>query len=173
MRAGLLHIYHGGGKGKTTAAAGLCLRAAGHGLRVGFAQFLKDGSSGECAALKVLPGVTVFDALPHVPFTFSMTPEDREEARDFYASLLRACESAASGLDLLVLDEVLDAVNTGILPEESLLAFVKNRPDSLELVLPGRDPSPELLELADYITEMRVVRHPYQRGQAARPGIEW
>ena len=71
MRAGLLHIYHGGGKGKTTAAAGLCLRAAGHGLRVGFAQFLKDGSSGECAALKVLPGVTVFDALPHVPFTFS------------------------------------------------------------------------------------------------------
>ena len=120
MRAGLLHIYHGGGKGKTTAAAGLCLRAAGHGLRVGFAQFLKDGSSGECAALKVLPGVTVFDALPHVPFTFSMTPEEREEARDFYASLLRACESAASGLDLLVLDEVLDAVNTGILPEESL-----------------------------------------------------
>ena len=110
MRAGLLHIYHGGGKGKTTAAAGLCLRAAGHGLRVGFAQFLKDGSSGECAALKVLPGVTVFDALPHVPFTFSMTPEEREEARDFYASLLRACESAASGLDLLVLDEVLDAV---------------------------------------------------------------
>lgn len=102
-----------------------------------------------------------------------MTPEEREEARDFYASLLRACESAASGLDLLVLDEVLDAVNTGILPEESLLAFVKNRPDSLELVLTGRDPSPELLELADYITEMRVVRHPYQRGQAARPGIEW
>lgn len=99
-------------RGKPPPPAGLCLRAAGHGLRVGFAQFLKDGSSGECAALKVLPGVTVFDALPHVPFTFSMTPEEREEARDFYASLLRACESAASGLDLLVLDEVLDAVNT-------------------------------------------------------------
>ena len=173
MQSGLLHIYHGGGKGKTTAAAGLCLRAAGHGLSVGFAQFLKDGSSGECTALKALPGVTVFNALPQVPFTFSMTPEERETARDFYASLLRLCEKAADRLDLLVLDEVLDAVHTGILPEESLSAFVKRRPAGLELVLTGREPSPALLELADYVTEMRAIRHPFQHGQAARLGVEW
>lgn len=173
MEHGRLHIYHGDGKGKTTAAMGLCLRAAGQGLEVGVAQFLKDGMSGECAALQGIPHVRLFPFLPRVPFPCAMSPDAREQAAGFYAALLDRCRAAAPSLDLLVLDEVLDAVGTRILPEEALLRFVRERPEGLELILTGRDPAPALLEAADYITEMRAVRHPYQQGVTARRGIEW
>lgn len=173
MENGKVHIYHGDGKGKTTAAMGLCLRAAGQGFTVGVAQFLKDGSSGECRALHGMPHVRLFPFLPHVPFTFAMSEGEREKAAAFYTELLRQCGEEAVGLDLLVLDEVLDVVGTGLVPEADLLHFVQQRPTGLELVLTGRNPSTELLAEADYITEMRAVRHPYQRGELARRGIEW
>lgn len=173
MENGKVHIYHGDGKGKTTAAMGLCLRAAGQGFAVGVAQFLKDGSSGECRALSGVPGVRLFPFLPHVPFTFAMSEGERDNAAAFYRGLLRQCGEEADRLDLLVLDEVLDAVGTGLVPEADLLRFVQQRPAGLELVLTGRGPSPELLALADYVTEMRAVRHPYQQGVSARRGVEW
>ncbi len=173
MQRGRLHIYHGDGKGKTTAAMGLCLRAAGQHLRVGIAQFLKDGSSGEIAVLRHVDGVRVFEAPERIPFVSVMTPAQRREAQLFYAGLLRSCRLAAPELDLLVLDEVLDAVDTGILPEYELLAFVCERPAGLELVLTGRNPSEALLAQADYITEMVARRHPYAKGLVARRGIEW
>lgn len=172
MEKGLLHIYHGDGKGKTTAATGLAVRAAGHGFRVGFSQFLKDGSSGECGVLRTIPGITLFSCLPEVPFTFAMTPEQRQEAEAFYLSLLEDI-AAARELDLIILDEVLDAVNAGILPEDRLLEVVRNRPEGQELVLTGRNPSEALLGLADYVTEVRLQKHPYQQGVQARQGIEW
>ena len=172
MEKGYVHIYHGDGKGKTTAATGLAVRAAGHGLRVGFSQFLKDGTSGECGVLRTIPGITLFSCLPQVPFTFAMTPEQRREAEVFYASLLEDI-AAARELDLIILDEVLDAVNTGIVGEDRLLQVIGNRPQGQELVLTGRKPSAALLELADYITEVRLEKHPYQQGIQAREGIEW
>lgn len=172
MDKGCVQIYHGTGKGKTTAAVGLLLRAAGQGFSAGFAQFLKDGSSGECRLLASLPGITLFPFLPEVPFTFAMTPEQRDEAAAFYAGLLERVEQRRD-LDLVVLDEVLDAVNAGLLPEESLLHFLKNRPSGQEVVLTGRNPSETLCQMADYITDMRAVKHPYASGQEARRGVEW
>ena len=172
MEKGCVHIYCGDGKGKTTAAVGLALRAAGQGLTVGIAQFLKDGRSGECRVLSAVPGILLVPFLPDVPFSFAMTPEQRREAARFYAGLLDTV-GQRSDLDLVVLDEVLDAVGTGLLKEEALLSFLRIRPVGQEVVLTGRNPSPKLQEAADYITDMRALKHPYATGQAARRGIEW
>ena len=101
-----------------------------------------------------------------------MTPEQRDEAARFYAGLLEAVGQRRD-LDLVVLDEVLDAVGTGLLEEEALLSLLRCRPEGQEIVLTGRNPSARLQEAADYITDMRALKHPYASGQAARRGVEW
>ena len=172
--SGLVHLYCGDGKGKTTAAVGLAVRHAGHGGKVVFAQFLKDGSSGECRVLAKL-GVTVLAANPVGKFSFRMTEEEKAET----AAALGRTFDAATGFavreraTLLVLDEVCAAVNCGFLPEKTLTEFLESRPDSLEVVLTGRDPSENLQVHADYITEMKKRRHPFDEGVAAREGIEF
>lgn len=172
--SGLVHLYCGDGKGKTTAAVGLAVRHAGHGGKVVFAQFLKDGSSGECRVLAKL-GVTVLAANPVGKFSFRMTEEEKAET----AAALGRTFDAATGFavreraTLLVLDEICAAVNCGFLPEKTLTEFLESRPDSLEVVLTGRDPSENLQVYADYITEMKKRRHPFDEGVAAREGIEF
>lgn len=174
----MVHIYHGDGKGKTTAAMGLALRAAGHGWRVRVAQFLKDGSSGEVRELAKLPGVEV-DACPAAvlagKFTFQMTPDELARVRSAQDGMLaRAAAELADGTrDLVVLDEALDAASTGTLDAAALLELARAHGERAEIVLTGRDPAPELIDLADYVTEMRAVKHPYGRGVAAREGVEW
>lgn len=172
-RLGLIQLYCGDGKGKTSAAMGQCLRAAGHGLKIGIVQFLKDGSSGELTALRGMDNVTIFPTLPEVKFTFAMTPEEKAQARDFYDALLGQVRQAEEGLDVLLLDEVCAAVSTGLLDEGALLAFLRGKTQRLEILLTGRDPSDGMRELADYISEIRMVRHPYEKGIPAREGIEW
>lgn len=171
----MIHIYHGDGKGKTTAAMGLALRALGHGWRVCVVQFLKDGTSGEVRMLATLPGSTVIACPTGGRFTFQMTAAELAAARERQeAALARARVLFESGAcDLLVLDEVLDAVGTGTLAEASLLDAARACDGQVELVLTGRGPSPELVELADYVTEMRCEKHPYQQGVTAREGVEW
>ena len=170
----LVHLYCGDGKGKTTAAVGLAVRHSGRGGKVVFAQFLKDGTSGECRVLAKL-GVTVLAANPVGKFSFRMTEEEKAET----AAALGRTFDAATGFavreraTLLVLDEVCAAVNCGFLPEKTLTEFLESRPDSLEVVLTGRDPSENLQAHADYITEMKKRRHPFDEGVAAREGIEF
>lgn len=172
--SGLVHLYCGDGKGKTTAAVGLAVRHSGRGGKVVFAQFLKDGTSGECCVLVKL-GVTVLAANPVGKFSFRMTEEEKAET----AAALGRTFDAATGFavreraTLLVLDEVCAAVNCGFLPEKTLTEFLESRPDSLEVVLTGRDPSENLQVHADYITEMKKRRHPFDEGVAAREGIEF
>ncbi len=172
--SGLVHLYCGDGKGKTTAAVGLAVRHSGRGGKVVFAQFLKDGTSGECRVLAKL-GVTVLAANPVGKFSFRMTEEEKAET----AAALGRTFDAATGFavreraTLLVLDEVCAAVNCGFLPEKTLTGFLESRPDSLEVVLTGRDPSENLQVYADYITEMKKRRHPFDEGVAAREGIEF
>ena len=167
--SGLVHLYCGDGKGKTTAAVGLAVRHSGRGGKVVFAQFLKDGTSGECRVLAKL-GVTVLAANP-----VRMTEEEKAET----AAALGRTFDAATGFavreraTLLVLDEICAAVNCGFLPEKTLTEFLESRPDSLEVVLTGRDPSENLQVHADYITEMKKRRHPFDEGVAAREGIEF
>ncbi|MGN0967694.1 MAG: cob(I)yrinic acid a,c-diamide adenosyltransferase [Oscillospiraceae bacterium] len=171
---GLIHLYCGDGKGKTTAAAGLSLRAAGAGKRVLFVQFFKNGNSCEVKALNQMETVrTMHSAIPHHRFS-KMDEQERVQARDDYRRLLDdALAAAREDVNLLVLDEVISACNHEIISEETLLEFLRTKPECLEVVLTGRDPSDALLSLADYVTEMRKIKHPYDRGVRARRGIEF
>ena len=170
--AGLIHLYCGDGKGKTTAAVGLAVRASGAGKRVIFTQFFKDGSTSEVESLKLL-GIRTIHAQTVKGFYRSMTPEQREQAREDYTALFRQVAAAGKDADLLILDEIVSACNRGVVPETLVTDFLRSKPAQLEVVLTGRNPSPALMELADYITEMRKLRHPYDRGVAARRGIEF
>lgn len=172
MEKGLVHIYTGGGKGKTTAAAGLCARALGQGLRVGYYQFLKNGCSGEVESLRKL-GAEVVAAQSTDKFIWEMDEKEKEACRAAQAAHLQMAREAMPSLDLLVLDEVIGACGAGMLREKDLLTLLAERPLRLEVVLTGRDASEALYAVADYITEMRAVRHPFDKGQTAREGIEY
>ena len=169
-----LHIYTGDGKGKTTAAVGLAVRFAGTGGRVLFSQLLKDGSSGEISVLEQIEGIDVFVCRECFGFSFAMTEEVRQQAcRTYRKYLAEVLERAAGGgYGLLVLDEILSAYNLEFIDRRELMHFLENRPEDLEVVLTGRNPAPELAELADYISEIRKIRHPYDRGIPARRGVE-
>lgn len=181
---GLIHIYCGSGKGKTTAAAGLSIRAAGRGIPVIFAQFLKGDTSGEIRVLERLETVTVMHAPICYGFTFRMSGEEKESAKKEYEQLFeRACGRAGeiAGTEgdkkevrcLLVLDEVVAVCSTGLLDSGKVTRWLKEKPAGLEVVLTGRDPDPEWRELADYVSEIIAEKHPYSEGVTAREGIEF
>jgi len=171
---GLIHIYCGEGKGKTTAAVGLAVRHAGAGGKVVLAQFLKDGTSSECRALAKLENVTMLAANPRSKFSFQMTGEEKQECRAAIGRTFAAATGFAvrEGATLLVLDEVCAALSCGFLAEDEVIAFLDGKPDELEVVLTGRNPSESLQARADYITEMVKRRHPFDKGIGARKGIE-
>ena len=240
---GLVHIYCGDGKGKTPAALGLALRAAGNGVPVVIARFLKNDGSGEVGILENVPGVYLFHCERQFGFTWTMSEEQKAEAGEYFTRLFErawemgcktvresvegagkadgcmagenwgsdsvsdgssrrdtgVCDTGASISEspvsgapvsgspasapltsppceiraLLVLDEIMAAVNSGFVANERLLAALDHRPDGLEVVLTGRGPSEELLSRADYVTEMRAVKHPYEKGVGARKGVEY
>ena len=165
----MLHLYWGNGKGKTTAAMGLALRALGHGRRVVVVQFLKDGTSGEIAPLRAA-GATVY-ACPNAKFTWLMDETDKAQARESSARALS--QALAEPFDLLVLDEACAALKSSILDESLLRQAVALAKDGREVVVTGRDPAPWLQEAADYSTEMQMHKHPYTEGVAAREGVEY
>ncbi len=172
----MIHIYCGDGKGKTTAAAGLALRAVGNQIPVLFAAFMKDGSSGEMAVLESLPQVRILHAAVFYGFTKYMSPQQKEEMKQQYASMLSRVKTEICAVKdssmLVVLDEVIHACNKELLSEEALCRVLDSCPANVEVVLTGRKPSPALLKRADYISEVRKIRHPYDRGIPARKGIE-
>lgn len=170
---GCLHIYCGDGKGKTTASVGLAVRAAGNGMKVLFCQCMKDGTSGEVKLLKKL-GITYRCCAERFGFFWNMTEEQKERAAHAYTHLFEdvSREAEEENYDLLVIDEFMSAYNHGLIYQKTALDFLINRPEYLEVVLTGRDPGEELLELADYVTEMRKIKHPFDEGIPARKGIE-
>ncbi|NLJ70591.1 MAG: cob(I)yrinic acid a,c-diamide adenosyltransferase [Clostridiaceae bacterium] len=176
ITTGKIHLYAGDGKGKTTAAVGLVVRAAGYGLRVMFIQFLKYGDSSELKVLQNLPNVKVLSGMPTQKFTFVMNEEEKAETKSWCESHLMQGISAADEkeIDVLILDEALGALSTGMLSEQVLLDFLNKKPETLEVVLTGRDPSQALIEIADYYSEIHAVKHPYNTEKLmARPGIEY
>lgn len=175
----MIHLYTGEGKGKTTAAVGLAIRAAGQGLKVCFAQFMKGNDSGELYVLKGLPGVTVIRSDKNFGFYHSMSGTDKEELTQIHNHILDELLSAAGSGDchMIVMDEVTYPVKWGLLDPgklKALLAFGKEGAEpEVELVLTGRGAGSLLEDAADYLTEMRGVRHPYEKGVLARKGIEY
>ena len=170
---GLIHIYCGDGKGKTTAAVGLAVRAAGAGKQVIFTQFFKDGSSCEIQCLKQLDHITTMHCTkPHGLF-FRMNDTQKAQASMDYSQLLQDALQAAETADLLILDEIISACNHKTVNEQIVVDFLRQKPETLEVVLTGRNPSEPLLELAHYVTEMCKIKHPFDCGIPARKGIEF
>lgn len=169
----MIHLYYGDGKGKTTAACGLAVRAAGAGRRVLFTQFFKSGRSSELLALSAIRNIDVF-----VPREFhgrykNMDETQKASVGESYRAFLREVVRQASDYDLIVLDEAVSVYGYGMISGPELLAFLQNEGQTREVVLTGRAPRPELLALADYATEMRKEKHPFDRGVKARKGIEY
>lgn len=171
---GLVQIYYGDGKGKTTAAFGLAFRCAGWGRRVVIAQFLKSGASGEVKAAQRFPELTVLRTKEIHKFTFQMNEEEKAATARNCQDLFRQTTALAveQQARLLVMDEVIDA-SRGFLPMDELCAFLDNRPEGLEVVMTGHSLPQELADRADYITHVRKEKHPYDKGVMARKEIEF
>ena len=172
MDMGMLQVYTGDGKGTTTAAVGLAVRARSRELKVLFAQFMKETPGGEPEALRDMAGVDImrFLDIGSPLFNKFLTPAElREES-------LRAIErlrQIIAGYDLVILDEFIHLLRPGVLTEQEAGEFIKGRPQGVELVLTGRGAPGWLIEMADLVTEMKDVKHPASKGLKASKGIEY
>jgi len=175
LTPGLVHLYTGEGKGKTTAALGLALRAAGRGWRVLIVQFLKGRDSGEVHSLAQVPGIDVVRLSKDYGFAKSMSAEDLVEVRREHDEMLTHIQQALTSGEygMIVLDEIAPAVQHGLVDCEKLADLIDNRPVGTELVMTGRNAPDSLVQRADYITEMHKIKHPFDQGVTARKGIEW
>lgn len=169
-RTGLLHLYYGDGKGKTTAAMGLALRALGSEKRVVVLQFLKGGQSGEIPLLEQL-GAKIYRGKAGQKFVFQMNDAEKAETRALQNANLAA--AMAEPADLLILDEAGSAWELDMADKALLQQAVLQRPAGQECVLTAHAAPQWMLDAADYVTEMKCLRHPYQKGVAARKGIEY
>ena len=171
----MIHLYYGDGKGKTTAALGLALRAAGCGHKVIVVQFLKDWNCGELNSLELLPNVTVFRGkAPGGIFVRDMNDGQKAETKNLHdGNLKKALELHKRGeCGLLILDEAVDAYNLHLL-DAALFTGLLTDKQELEIVITGHNPDAWILQRADYVTEMVKHKHPYDLGITARRGVEF
>lgn len=172
---GLIHVYTGDGKGKTTAALGLALRAAGCGRTVLIIQFFKGRDSGELRSLAAIPNITVLRLKKDYGFFHMMNEESKTAVRKEHDALFTyALKQAQLGAcDLLILDEVISAYHYDAIDGERLTHFLVHKPEKLEVILTGRNAPQVFLDCADYVTEMSKRKHPFDQGISAREGIEY
>jgi cob(I)alamin adenosyltransferase len=172
LEKGYIHIYTGPGKGKTTAALGLGLRAAGAGLKVHMIQFMKGRRYSELDALEKIPNFTISQH-GRDEFVSKENPEqiDIDLAQKGFA---KAQEVIKNGkCDMVILDEINVAIDYNLVPLDDLLKLIEEKPEKLELILTGRYAHPELVKMADLVTEMLEIKHPYQTGVQARKGVDY
>jgi len=173
MKKGLLIVYTGNGKGKTTAALGAALRAVGHDMRVCMIQFIKGGwKSGELNAVKNCKGL--FDIIVKGE-GFLFNSEDIEKhrptARDAWEHAKRVISS--SEYEVVVLDEFTYLLNYGLIEEKDAVEFLRRKPEGLHIIVTGRNAPNSLIDIADLVTDMRVIKHPFQKGIKAQRGIDY
>ena len=169
---GLVHLYCGNGKGKTTCVMGLTTRASGSGKKVLLYQFLKDNSSSERNVIDYLPGVTVIPSFDVEKWTFAMNEEELADLHRKNDEMLDRLFRMAGDYDMLVLDESLYAIDKNLLSEDKMIRHLEEKPEGLEVVLSGRNPSQRMIDHADYVSEICKRKHPFDRGISARKGIE-
>ena len=172
LQKGLIQVYTGNGKGKTTASLGLAVRAAGHGMKIRIIQFMKGRTNyGELESLKRFPEISTFQF-----GTLDFVTKGEERKIDFEEAekaLKLAKDSLKEDLDLLILDEVNVALYFGLLKIEEVLDIIDNKPDNMELIMTGRNVPAEIIERADLVTKMEEIKHYYNTmNQEARIGIE-
>lgn len=171
-KQGLIHVYTGNGKGKTTAALGLALRAAGHGMRVCVIMFLKGRYRyGEKNSARRVPGLEITAYGRKELIRGKPTQKDIEEAQEALQHAKQATKSKK--YDLVILDELTHAINLGLVTLDEVIKLVNDKPRGLELVITGRDSPSELEQVADYVSEIVEKKHPYRRGVRSRKGIEY
>ena len=165
----MIHIYHGTGKGKTTAAIGLSVRAVGAGKKVVFSQFLKCKNSNEIKVLNDLCKILVCDKARG--FYHTLSDIEKEQVKIEQQKLF--CEVINTDADVIIMDEILDLCDLLLIDEKELISFLENNKDTKEIILTGRNPSDEIKNIADYITNMEKEKHPFDKGCSARYGIEF
>jgi cob(I)alamin adenosyltransferase len=173
MERGLIQVYTGNGKGKTTAALGLALRAVGHGLKVLVIQFMKGkDNGGETKAAERLSPYLTIRKTGRDTFISKSHPDpiDFKLAREGFAQAKKAIEDEA--YDIVILDEINPAIDFGLVPLSDLLQLIDSKPETVELILTGRSAHADILEKADLVTEMVERKHYYKKGVPARKGIE-
>lgn len=167
----MIHIYCGDGKGKTTAAIGLAVRMAGYNKKVLFMQFLKGSYTGELEILQKCENITVMRCDKNYGFFRSMTDSDKENIIKCHNENLEYVLKNTDSFDMIVLDEIFAAYNYDLADREKVNEIVEKYKG--ELVMTGRDPQEWFVERADYVSEIKKIKHPYDRGITAREGIEF
>jgi len=173
LNQGFIHIYTGNGKGKSTAAIGQAVRAAGFGLKTYIVQFMKEYPYNELNSLKYLGEWITIEQFGGDAFVYKKELPGKEEISKALKGLSIAKEKMFSGnYDLVILDEAIVAVYFKLIKTEDLAAFIKQKPGNIELILTGRYCTEELINLADLVTEMKEIKHYYKNGVTSRRGIE-
>lgn len=173
LEKGYIQVYTGNGKGKSTAAIGQAVRAAGYGLRTYIAQFMKEYPYNELRSLELLNEWITVEQFAGDDFVYRKELPDKQEMDKARRGLETAKAKMLSGkYDLIILDEVLVSIHFGLFNDEEILTFIKMKPVNVELILTGRYCPDKILEIADLVTEMKVIKHYYQEGVLARKGIE-
>ncbi len=168
---GLLHIYCGDGKGKTTASLGLAMRASGAGMNVCFVQLMKSGDTAELNALTLVPNIVVKRCDRIYGFVKNMSAEDKADITVCHNELLKYAFS--SGFDVVILDEFNSAYGYSLMDKALAEKLITEGKNTTEIVLTGRNPAEIFLENADYVSEICCVKHPFKKGISARKGIEY
>ena len=175
MEKGLIHIYHGDGKGKTTSAIGLSIRALGAGYKVIFVQFLKGGETSELKVLDQIDDVEIIRCQKEYGFTWELSELETEELKqehiEIFEKVVEKCKKEDRKV-LVVLDEICATYKLALMDKKAVIDFLEHHNDNLEIVMTGRNPEPELIAVADYISEIKKERHPLDAGAGARIGIE-
>ena len=170
MKKGYTQVYTGNGKGKTTAALGLALRAAGAGLKVFICQFIKMGDFSEIKSLKRFSDLITVEQFGFGRFDNKPLPRDIEAAQKGLERVKSVIFS--DEYDVIILEEANVAVKHGLISEQDLVSLIVNKPHDKEFIITGRGASPQIIEHADLVTEMKLIKHYYQKGVQARIGIE-
>lgn len=176
LKSGYIQIYTGNGKGKTTAAVGLAVRAAGNNYKVAMVQFLKGGETGELESAKRLaPYFNIFRFEKKRGFFWTLSEEEKGELKEEIQEAYRFCRKLLDEkqYDILIMDEVMGAINNKLISEEQMLELMENKPKEMELIMTGRNVPEKIFEKADLVTEMKDLKHYFEKGVPARKGIEF
>lgn len=175
MKPGIIELYIGDGKGKTSAAIGTAIRAAGHGYKVIIFQFLKGRESGEQNLLKKIDNIDFIRCNNSKKFMIEMNSLEKETLKkevNKYLKMIKK-ETIANNYDIIIADEILGCLENQLIDENELLDIMNSKSENIEIIFTGRNATKKIIEKSDLVTEMKKIKHPYDKGIIGREGIEY